>query len=80
MATRPQVRDLIASGDSFEEAARKLGIAPGQAYLLATGKPADGSDGESSRQELVFARAHNPTRKPHVLAWVRERAARELTP
>jgi hypothetical protein len=77
--TRAEVLELIAAGDGYEQAAAKLGIPPGQAYLLATGKAADGSDGRSSRQELLHPPAHNPTRKPHVLAWVRERAERELT-
>jgi hypothetical protein len=79
MSTRAQVLELIRSGDTYERAAAKLGIPPGQAYLLATGKPADGSDGRSSRQELVHPQAHNPTRKPRIEAWVRERAQRELT-
>jgi hypothetical protein len=73
MATRDQVLALLEAGRSYEEAGQALGIPAGQAYLTATGLPAEGGV-----QHLVGPPAHNPTRKPHVLAWVRERAAREL--
>jgi hypothetical protein len=58
--------------------------------MIATGLPADGS-GEPTREELaekhvlsgssqhlVNPPAFNPTRKPHVIEWVRGRASREL--
>jgi hypothetical protein len=89
MATRAQVQTLLDAGHSFQTAARELGIAPGEAYLIATGRPADGSDGRyftdlrelpSSPQQLVGPPPVNPVRNPTVDAWIRERAARELEP
>lgn len=44
MVTREELFDKIAAGVSYEVAARELDIPPGQAYLVATGLPADGSD------------------------------------
>jgi hypothetical protein len=79
MPTRAQVLELLESGHSYASAGTLLGVPAGQAYLIATGRPADGSDGHSSRPELVHPPAHNPTRNPRVMAWVRERAARELS-
>jgi hypothetical protein len=88
MATRAQIRELLDEGHSYVTAARKLRIAPGEAYLVATGRPADGSDGRwfdgrtaqpVSPQTLVGPPPVNPTRNSEVDAWVRERAARELT-
>jgi hypothetical protein len=90
MATRAQVTELLALGHTYETAARALGIPPGLAYMIATGLPADGSDAPApeelrskpvlagSTQHLVNPPAVNPTRDERVLAWVRERAAREL--
>lgn len=92
MATREQVLELLDAGHSYETAARALHIPPGQAFMIATGLAADGSDAPSpgqlarkpslpaSTQQLVNPPARNPTRKPHVLEWVRERARRELEP
>jgi hypothetical protein len=88
MATRAQVHELLDGGHSYATAARRLGIAPGEAYLVANGRPADGSDarwfdGQSTQpaspQTLVGPPPVNPTRNPEVDAWIRERAARELT-
>jgi hypothetical protein len=73
MATREQVRMLLDGGHSYETAARELGIPAGLAFMLATGRPADGS-----AQHLVNPPAYNPTRKDSVMEWVRERARREL--
>jgi hypothetical protein len=90
VATRAQVLELLKAGHSYETAARELKIPPGQAYMIATGLPADGGDAPSPEdlagkpllaggsQQLVNPPAFNPTRKPHVLDWVRARAAREL--
>jgi hypothetical protein len=77
MPTRAQIVELLESGHSYESAGTLLGVPAGQAFMIATGAPADGSDGHP-RQELVNPRAHNPTRDERVLAWVRERAQREL--
>jgi hypothetical protein len=88
MATRTQVQELLDKGLGYEVAARELGIPAGEAYLIATGNPADGSDDRfyedsrdlpSSPQALLGVPAHNPTRNATVDAWVGERAARELT-
>jgi hypothetical protein len=88
MATRAQVQQLLDSGLDYEMAARELGIPAGEAYLTATGNPADGSDSRlfgdprplpASPQRLLGVPSRNPMRNPTVDAWVRERAARELT-
>jgi hypothetical protein len=90
VATRAQVTRLLDEGHSYETAGRELGISPGQAFMIATGLPADGSDASppeelerrrvppGSSQHLSNPPAFNPTRKPRVMDWVRERAAREL--
>jgi hypothetical protein len=77
MPTRAQVAELLDAGHSYESAATELNVPAGQVYMIATGTPADGSSGRA-RQDLVNPSPHNPTRNEHVLAWVRERAAREL--
>lgn len=91
MPTRPKVTALLEQGRSYEAVGRELGIPPGQAFMIATGLPADGSDSPhpdelrdrpvlpSSSQHLVNPRPHNPTRDDEVIAWVRRRAGRELT-
>lgn len=88
MPTREHVVDLLAAGPSYATAARELHVAPGQVFMIATGRAADGSDvpppddlgalPDTHPQSLVNPRQFNPTRKEHVLSWVRERAAREL--
>lgn len=90
MATREQVLELLDAGHSYETAARVLRIPAGQAFMIATGLPADGSGTPlppklanepplpASSQQLVNPPPYNPTRKPHVMEWVRERARREL--
>ncbi len=74
MPTRDGVQQLLDDGHSYESAGRELGIAPGQAFLIATGEPPE-DDGE---QHLVNPPAFNPLRDETVLAWIRERAARGL--
>ncbi len=90
MPTRGQVLELIELGHSYATAGRALHIPPGQAFMIATGLPADGSDVPApeepaakpvlpgSSQGLVNPPTHMPARNDRVLAWVRERAAREL--
>ncbi|HEX4011885.1 MAG TPA: hypothetical protein VHX62_17820 [Solirubrobacteraceae bacterium] len=90
MATRAQVMALLDSGHSVETAARRLDLAPGLVYMIATGRPADDSDSPhpdelrgrpvlpGGAQHLVNPPAQNPTRNQEVIDWVRERAAREL--
>lgn len=85
MPTKEQVRELLAGGLDYEAAGKRLGIPPGQAYLIATGVPADGSDavsGERARrpgflpssQDLANPPHENPTAKESVLAWLKARA------
>jgi hypothetical protein len=90
VATRAQVTELLELGHSYETAGRELRIPPGQAFMIATGLPADGGDAPTaeelehkpvlpgSSQHLVNPPAFNPKRKQHVLDWVKARAAREL--
>jgi hypothetical protein len=90
VVTRAQVLQLVEQGRSYEQAGAALGIPPGQAYLVATGLPADGSPAltnedfqrpgaiKGSTQALANPPHHNPTVKPEVLEWVKQRAARDL--
>jgi hypothetical protein len=90
VATRAQVNELLGRGLGYEAAARELGIPAGQAFMIATGLPADASDPPSpaqlagqrswpsSSQQLVNPPAVNPKRDQRVLDWVKSRAAREL--
>lgn len=85
MPTREQVRRLLDGGLDYEAASRRLGIPPGQAYLIATGVPADGSDTITaeeagrpgflpSSQHLANPPHENPTASQAVAAWLRARA------
>lgn len=44
MPKRSTVLELVEQGLDYQEAGTRLGIHPGQAYMIATGIPADGSD------------------------------------
>lgn len=86
MATREQVGALLRGGLDYVAIGRALGIPAGQAYLTATGLPADGAvtltrepRGEPHRygsrgQVLVNPREVSPTGRGDVLAWMRRRA------
>jgi hypothetical protein len=76
--TRAQVRKLIDSGMTHEMAARQLGIAPGLAYMIDTGRPAD--DDRSPAQDLFEPPHVNPTRNQTVDDWVKACARRDLRP
>jgi hypothetical protein len=90
VATRAQVLQLLEAGHDYQTAARELGEPAGRLFMIATGLPADGSGApapeeidekpllEGSSQHLVNPPPFNPTRKQHVLDWVKERAARDL--
>jgi hypothetical protein len=90
MPTRAQVLELLDAGHGYETVGRVLRIPPGQAFMIATGLPADGSDSPhrdelrdnpvlpGSSQHLVNPAPVNPTRDETVIAWVKARAAREL--
>jgi len=87
MATREQVRQLLDGGLDYRAAARQLRIPAGQAYMIATGVPADGSDSipdeEMARrdgllpasQHLANPPHHNPTTREQVRAWMKARVA-----
>ena len=86
MPTREQVRTLLAEGFDYRGAANRLGIPAGQAYLIATGRPADGSDSPSSQelaagilepasQDLAKPPHENPTSSKSVRDWVAGRVA-----
>jgi hemerythrin-like domain-containing protein len=84
--TQQQVLDALGGGTDYPAAARRLGIHPGLAYLIATGFPADGSDvvtaGEQDRpgvlpgstQHLANPSASKPSPADVVHAWLRRRA------
>jgi hypothetical protein len=90
MPTRSQVLALLDAGHTYETVGRVLRIPPGQAFMIATGVPADGSDDlhpdelsdkpalPPSSQHLVNPAPVNPTRDETVATWARERAARQL--
>ncbi len=90
MVTRAQVLGLVEGGASYEEAGASLGIPAGRAFMIATGLPADGSMALTPEERdrpgmLAESTQHmsnpphvNPTVKPEVQAWVRQRAARDL--
>lgn len=85
--TTQQVLALVRAGRSYEDIGAQLGVPPGQAYMIATGLPADGGDTlapEDRRREgllaptsqhLVNPAAVNPTVNDEALAWVKRRAA-----
>jgi hypothetical protein len=91
VVTRAQVLDLVHRGRSYFQAGNELGVPAGQAYMVATGLPADGSAAlvaedwqrpgviQGSTQALNNPPHVNPTVKPEVLEWIRGRAARDLT-
>ncbi len=91
MVTRRQVLQLIDAGTSYEAAAAQLGIAPGLAYFIATGLPADGGESlapqererpgylATSTQRLANpAPVSNPTHHDEVRAWMRRRAEADV--
>lgn len=49
MPTREQVLRQVEQGRTYEEIAVDLGVRAGQAYLIATGIPADGGGTEPGR-------------------------------
>lgn len=86
MPTREQVRALLDDGLDYPAIGRRFGVPAGQAYLIATGMPADGgetyTDVERQRpgvlataQHLLGTAAENPTTKDFVLTWIKQRVA-----
>ncbi|HVW81117.1 MAG TPA: hypothetical protein VHB69_09295 [Mycobacteriales bacterium] len=85
MVEQRDVVELIRQNHTYEEAADRLGIPPGRAYLIATGVPADSSDGLSSEdlqrpgllpaaQQLANPRTEQPDRSAHVREFLAQRA------
>ncbi|MBV9204631.1 MAG: hemerythrin domain-containing protein [Actinobacteria bacterium] len=87
MPTREQVRELLGDDLDYEAAARQLGIPAGQAYMIATGVPADGSDtipdhDMARRDDLLPSSQHlsnppheNPAQREPVRRWLADRVA-----
>jgi hypothetical protein len=88
MATLDQVRQLLDAGHSYDSIGSQLGIAPGLAYMIATGIPADVSGApapepgratpQPGAQRLAQPVTRGPIRKPHVTEWVKQRAETDL--
>jgi hemerythrin superfamily protein len=83
VASRKQVRGLIDRGLNYQAVGRRLGISPGQAYLIATGRPADGSDAPpghpdgalATSQHLASPPYEKPASSESVLEWIAARVA-----
>lgn len=86
VATSEQVREMLRKGLSYADAGQALGIPAGQAYLIATGQPADGGDTTSEQQRrrggVIASSQHlanpppvNPTSSESVKKWMAGRAA-----
>lgn len=89
MPTREQALRAYRQHGDYSAASGELGIPAGQAYLIATGLPADGGDAPSpeqqdrpgalpgSTQALVYTGqgVRNPASQQHVREWIRQRAA-----
>jgi hypothetical protein len=83
VASRERVRALLDSGLDYAAVGRRLGIPPGQAYLIATGRAADGGDAPPGHppgtlpgpQHLANPPYENPTSSESVLDWIAARVA-----
>ncbi|MBO0714835.1 MAG: hemerythrin domain-containing protein [Acidimicrobiales bacterium] len=84
MATRERVLAALRESDDYLQAAASLGIPPGQAYLIATGLPADGSGGlapeDRSREgflpdsnRLLYGAPDGPARSRTTMSFVLDR-------
>jgi len=89
VVNRARVHELLDRGYDYDRIGATLGIAPGLAYLLATGLPADGSDAPAARSDRPGALptsqhlanpepADNTTSRDTVHAWVQGRVASDL--
>jgi hypothetical protein len=82
MPTREQVRERVERGESYPTIGAELGVPPGQAYLIGTGAPADGSSATrppeatlgTRAQALVNPREMTETVRGDVHEWIRRRA------
>jgi hypothetical protein len=85
--TREQVVRLLESGLDYTAIGERLGVPAGQAYMIATGLPADGSDAvtaeeqhrpgllKTSTQHLVSPQPESPTASDTVKAWLKQRTS-----
>lgn len=82
MPTSEHIRAALRAHDGdYHLLSRELGVPAGLAYLIATGRPADGSGGQYGRgQALVNPREVNPTGRADVLAWIKLRALSDSSP
>ena len=83
VASRERICQLLDGGLDYQAVAERLGIPAGQAYLIATGRPADGSDAPpgqprgalAASQQLANPPHDNPTSSQRVLDWIAARVA-----
>ena len=88
MPTRTQLLERVRRAHTYQEIGEEFEIPPGQAYMIATGTPADGSDVltreqeanrdglvEGSTQHLVNPRTEMPKHQKTVEEWMRARVA-----
>jgi hypothetical protein len=84
--TREQVRALLDEKLDYRAVGQRLGIPACLAYMIATGRPADGGDTPSQReieaggllassQHLANPPHENPTVSKAVQEWIRARVA-----
>jgi hypothetical protein len=87
MPTRDQVLAQLRTGSDYQEVGDRFGIPEGQAYMIATGLPADGSDALTAEeleareglinggsQALANPPTEVPTRNEMIERWIHERA------
>lgn len=85
MVRQSSVLRLVREGHTYPEAADRLGIPPGLAYMVGTGVPTDSTDGLSSEdlgregllpapQSLSNPRVEQPDRSAHVRQFLSRRA------
>lgn len=88
MPTRSQLLARVRRAHTYDEIGEEFHIPPGQAYLIATGVPADGSDVltreqqssregllEGSTQHMVNPATELPKHQDLVERWMKERVA-----
>jgi hypothetical protein len=86
MVKRQEVLSALAEGQTYAQAAERLGISPGLAYLVATGVATDSSDAlrpeeyarpgmSTESQALSNPPVDMPDRSEHVRRFLRARAS-----
>ena len=77
------MRRMLGAGLDYAAVADRLGIPAGQAYLIATGRSADGSDSVTGREQGLLPSSQDMANPPHenpagsesVQEWIRSRVA-----